>query len=395
MPSSALGAARISLAPAQGTNLSPASPKRQHQPLAAHRPHQVGSQHPHIGPNARFPTRTQRLCPQGRRPPGEPGAHPHRPGSSCPASAERAGASVRAQGSCPQNGSRVPAGDQDPAGRQGGTLLRGSQRGQGAVGSSWGRCSCPFPRSAPPWCATASQPPRMFLRTFQVQALIDIPATQESPPLLPSCHQISHGPSTSALIRNQRETPPSMNFARAYPPCTHRPPSRQGFLLDPGPASMHQGISGPDPAAGPRSSSSCIPACASAAPRTIWCTGRRRFNSPVPRHPAPETAPALALAQTDRHTDKHTLADFLPDGSHRSTEPCSKRCCACRADTTAERAPTASTNRLQPPRPPSPAAAKQAKHHPCPRAAPCTGAARYRSSRAPSAVMKQWLESVS
>ena len=155
----------------------------------------------------------------------------------------------------------------------------------------------------------ASRPQRMFLRTFQVQTLIVIPATQESPPLLPSCHRTSRSPSTSALIRNQRETPPSTNFARAYPQCTHRPPSLQGFLLDPGLASIDHGISGPDKAAGPRSSS-CIPGGASAVPRLNWCTEQRRFNSPAPRHPAPETAPALARAH--RRTHRHTHACRLP-----------------------------------------------------------------------------------
>lgn len=70
---SALGAAhaaRIAPAPVRGTNLSPASPptRQRHRPLAARKPHQVGNQNPHVDPNARFPTRTRHLLPQGLHP---------------------------------------------------------------------------------------------------------------------------------------------------------------------------------------------------------------------------------------------------------------------------------------------------------------------------------------
>lgn len=96
-----------------------------------------------------------------------------------------------------------------------------------------------------------------------------------------------------------------------------RPPSPRGFLLDPALASSHHGILGPDKAAG-WCSSSCIPRCASAGPRTTWCTERRWFNSPAPRHPAPETTPAPACAQTDTHA----LANFLPGASQHHAGPC-------------------------------------------------------------------------
>lgn len=159
---------------------------------------------------------------------------------------------------------------------------------------------CPCVHSAVPACIALSQPRRMFLRTFQVQTLIVIPATPDPPPFLPSW--TSHSPSASALLGNQRETPPSTNVAMEQSSsAAHASPS----ILTTLPAPLLQ----------PRDLPWTRLQGAGQHPHTSQSSLVQWFNS----CPAPETPPALTLTNTmcthtHTHINTHTyrLADFLP-----------------------------------------------------------------------------------
>lgn len=196
MPTSALGAAhaaRISPAPVQRTNLSPASSPTEATgwPLVARKPHQVGNRNPHVSPNARFPTWTRHLHPRGLHPSWgaqQPAAQPWLKLSeavlqaqSIPLTARLCGGPARVppavslqdtllqarEGS--SRGGPIPAGLQlskqshhsggraaaehpegSGPGRQDGTPLRGSKCAHGTMGSSWGRCSRALPTVSSP-----------------------------------------------------------------------------------------------------------------------------------------------------------------------------------------------------------------------------------------------------
>jgi len=149
---------------------------------------------------------------------------------------------------------------------------------------------CPCVHSAVPACIALSQPRRMFLRTFQVQTLIVIPATPDPPPFLPSW--TSHSPSASALLGNQRETPPSTNAAMEQSSsAAHASPS----ILTTLPAPLLQ----------PRDVPWTRLQGAGQHPHTSQSSLVQWFNS----CPAPETPPALTLTNTmctHTHTHKHT-----------------------------------------------------------------------------------------
>lgn len=149
---------------------------------------------------------------------------------------------------------------------------------------------CPCVHSAVPACIALSQPRRMFLRTFQVQTLIVIPATPDPPPFLPSW--TSHSPSASALLGNQRETPPSTNAATEQSSsAAHASPS----ILTTLPAPLLQ----------PRDVPWTRLQGAGQHPHTSQSSLVQWFNS----CPAPETPPALTLTNTmctHTHTHKHT-----------------------------------------------------------------------------------------
>lgn len=228
------------------------------------------------------------------------------------------------------------------------------------------------------------------MRTFQVQTLIVIPATQESPPLLPSCHQTSHSPSALTLIKKQRETPPSTNFARIRPQCTHRPPSLQGFFCST--------LAWPPSTTGfqVRMRLQVCGAAAASPDALLQCherSGARSGSGLTARPRDTLLRKRLQLSpvhtQTDTQTHTRLQTSFLtPATAARGRAACR---CAGRADTVAERAPTASANRPQPPPPPSPAVVKRANHrHRCRRAAP-----REPGSPAPSVAMKQHLKALS
>lgn len=162
---------------------------------------------------------------------------------------------------------------------------------------------CPCVHSAVPARMALSQPWRMFLRTFQVQTLIVIPATPDPPPLLPN--QTSRSPSASALMGNQRETPPSTNAAMEQSSsAAHASP----FILATLPAPFLQ----------PQDLPWTRLQGAEQHPHTSQSSVVQWFNSCL----APETPPALTLTNTMcTHTHTYRLADFLPAAAQGRAVP--------------------------------------------------------------------------
>lgn len=246
MPTSALGAARTSLAPAQGAELSPASPPA--EDLQSMQIPPIGN----TGLDARLPTRTRHLHPQGLHPCwGEAGGV-----APCP------------------------------------------QCVHGTTGLSWGCCGWALPTISSPWMHSSVPALEDVLRTLQARTLIVIPDTQEPPPPLPGCHRTSQGHFSTNCKPEGNSTQHGLYWSLS---AAHALPSFPARL----PAQCQPGLHPPrdprsDRAAGLQSSS-CIPRCASPAPRVTWCTELRRFDSPAPRHAAPETAPALTRAQPQTH----------------------------------------------------------------------------------------------